>query len=162
MNQKLLQHILAVWLAMNLIASCAPAPAALDGQVLPLHPGAVQVGIRLVQSGASGTAIFAKDALRLVAWRVADGWGFLCFNCANAEPIADALRAAGGKGNWVTPATFSDLANHLKTSGWAQISGGVTAAKPLIDALLAAGAPMIGIGIFPADAIPDEAWIIQQ
>lgn len=162
MNQKLLQHILAVWLAMNLIASCAPAPAALDGQVLPLHPGAVQAGIRLVQSGASGTAIFAKDALRLVAWRVADGWGFLCFNCASADPVTDALRSAGGKGNWVNPATFSDLAAYLKARGWVSVSGGVSAAKPIIDTLLTTGAPVIGIGVFPVGVIPDEAWVIQQ
>lgn len=155
---KLLEHLIVFLLAANIIAGCASAPIA-EGQVIPLQPSATMQGIRAALNAAPGTAVLWKDNLTLVVWRVAEGFGFACFDCSVGDPIALFFRLTGGKGNYVLPKTMSEITSALKQNGWQEVLGGI---PTTVQTVVSSGAPVIGIMILPIGVIPEEAWTVQQ
>lgn len=141
------EHLYSVTLALLVfvLASCQAGPQVLPGQVLELQPGATIAGVRAALAGAPHTVVLTKDGLTVAAWPIARGWGFACLKGCS-DPIGMFTYLTGGRGNWTSPATFTDLVNFLKSNGWTVYTG---ALAHLEATLSIASQAMIGIMVLP-------------
>lgn len=163
MNWKMIEHLLAFMLVMQLLTGCAAAgPALIDGQVLALQPQTTLAGIRAALAGAPETVVMWKDGVTLTAWPQSGGWGFAVLNCNCGDPIGAFNYVTGGKGNWIPAARMSDLELSLRQLGWEKVSGGLssglTAASQAAQGM---GQAMIGILVVPVGILPAEALLPQ-
>lgn len=150
-------EMLAIWLI--LLAGCGPAVA--PGYVEALQPATTAAGITKAINGAPGTQIFenVSTGMRIYVWPQTGGWGFasIC-NTGRCHPAELLSLVSGGKGNWVPPREMSDLASHLRLSGWQVVSGASAAAHQTAQSIAIGSIPIIGLLVIPSGIVPSEAY----
>lgn len=122
-SQSLAMSAIGIVVVLSLLLSasgCASVSHAPDA-VYAIQPETTAKIILEYLSGSGTAKAFVKDNLVMIAKPIANGWGFVCLDCANSDPILNLVRTAGGRGNYVSTSTFSWLTNQLKDAGWSEL-----------------------------------------
>lgn len=149
--------LVALILASLALGACAPVPPGgvpPDGFVEALQPGSTSAGMVRALTGQIDTIVLEKEGMQVLGWSQGNGWGW-----ASLKPAGGGMslfRALGGKANFASATTFSDLVEFLKEEGWKVTSGPLFKTAEEAAKFIGNHLPNMTILMFPGGAIPPE------